>query len=155
MQLVVAVLIGPLVELFAPDDAPRQGVAEIAEQVQGALGRLVFVVLIVAVAPVVEEIVFRGMLLSRLRRGMGRWPAILTSAGVFSVIHFVLDQNAVLAVPGLFIIGIALAWFALRDGDLSVPIFVHAGVNLTGAVVLIFGDQLSEAAGAVGLPFFG
>lgn len=66
-----------------------------------------------------------------------------------------LDQNAVLAVPGLFIIGIALAWFALRDGDLSVPIFVHAGVNLTGAVVLIFGDQLSEAAGAVGLPFFG
>lgn len=145
LQLFVALLIGPIVELFAPDEAPRQGVAEIAERVQGAAGRIAFVVLIVVVAPVVEEIVFRGMLLSRLRRSMGAWPAIVWSAAVFAVIHFVLDRNAVLAVPGLFVVGLVLAWFALRHGDLSMPIFVHAGVNLTGALVLIFGDELSEA----------
>lgn len=155
LQLAVALLMSPIVELFAPEDPPRQGVAEIAERVQGAAGRVVFVVLIVAVAPVVEEIMFRGMLLSRLRRAMGAWPSILTSAGVFAVIHFVLDQNAVLAVPGLFVVGVVLGWFALRDGDLSMPIFVHAGVNFTGAVVLIFGSELGDAADRVGAHLLG
>lgn len=155
LQLLVALLVGPIVELFAPENAPQQGVAEIAERVQGALGQAVFVVLIVGVAPVVEEVLFRGMLLSRLRRTMGAWPAILTSAAVFAVIHFVLDQNAVLAVPGLFVVGVVLGWFALRDGDLSMPIFVHAGVNLTGAMVLIFGDELADAARRVGAHLFG
>ena len=155
LQLAVAVLISPIVELFAPENPPQQGVAEIAERVQGAAGRIVFVVLIVGVAPVVEEILFRAMLLSRLRRAMGAWPAILTSAAVFAIIHFILDQNAVLAVPGLFVVGIVLAWFALRDGDLSMPIFVHAGVNLTGALVLIFGSELADAADRVGAHLFG
>lgn len=155
LQLAVALLISPIVELFAPENPPQQGVAEIAQRVQGAVGQAVFVILIVAVAPVVEEIVFRGMLLSRLRRAMGAWPAILTSAAVFAVIHFVLDQNAVLAVPGLFAVGVVLGWFALRDGDLSMPIFVHAGVNLTGALVLIFGDELANAAQRMGAQLFG
>jgi membrane protease YdiL (CAAX protease family) len=155
LQLAVALVIGPIVELFAPENPPQQGVAEIAERVQGVAGRVAFVVLIVAVAPVVEEILFRGMLLSRLRRAMGTWPAILTSAAVFAVIHFVLDQNAVLAVPGLFVVGTVLGWFALRDGDLSMPIFVHAGVNLTGALVLIFGNELADAADRVGVHLFG
>jgi membrane protease YdiL (CAAX protease family) len=147
LQLVVAVVVGPIVQLFAPEDAPQQGVAEIAERVQGAVGKLVFVVLIVALAPVVEEVVFRGMLLSRLRRSMSAWPAIVTSAAVFALIHRLLDPDATFAVPGLFVVGLVLGWLAIRDGDLSTPIFVHAGVNLTGALVLIFGDELTQAAG--------
>jgi membrane protease YdiL (CAAX protease family) len=72
LQILVAIVVGPLVELFAPEDAPRQGVADVAESLDGAAQSLVFLFLVVMVAPLVEEVVFRGMLLSRLRRTMGR-----------------------------------------------------------------------------------
>lgn len=148
LQILVAALIGPLIELLAPDDAPQQSIADVAEDLEGGASALVFLFLVVIVAPLVEELIFRGMLLSRLRRSMGRWPAIVVSAAVFAAIHLI-DANAVFAVPGLFLVGIGLGWAALRYGGLSVPIFMHAGVNLTGAVVLIYGDQLVESLNAV------
>ncbi len=148
LQLAVALVVAPLVELLGPDDPPQQGIADIAQELDGGLNALVFLFLVVVVAPLVEEIVFRGMLLSRLRRSMGPWPAITTSAAVFAAIHL-LDPNAIFAVPGLFLIGIALGWAALRYGNLSVPIFLHAGVNLTGALFLFFSDEALDLVDAV------
>ena len=109
---------------------------------------IVVFVLLVVVAPVVEEIVYRGVLLSRLRRSMGPWPAIVVSAGVFAAIHLV-DPAAVYAVPGLFLIGVALGWLALSTGDLGVPIAVHAGVNLTAVVLLTFAEDITGATGGM------
>ncbi len=146
LQLVAAILIWPVVQLFAPDDAPRQSIVVAAEEATGTATRLLLLVLIVVVAVIVEEIVFRGMVLAMLRRRMGPWPAILLSGAAFSLLHFLLDPDAILAVPGLFIIGIGLGWAALRTGDLSAPIFIHAGVNFTGAVVLLFGEDLGVEA---------
>lgn len=143
LQLGSAFIVGPLVELVAPDEIPRQSLVEVGERVSGGGSVLVFLFLVVVVAPLVEETVFRGMLLSRLRRSMAPWRAIVVSAAAFAALHL-LDPNALYAVPGLFVVGIALGWLALRTGDLSLPIFVHAGVNLTGAVVLLFGDELLE-----------
>ncbi len=67
------------------------------------------------------------------------------SAAVFAAIHLV-DPVAIYAVPGLFLIGIALGWFALATGDLSLPIAVHAGVNLTAVVLITFAEDLTETA---------
>ena len=105
---------------------------------------MIFLFLVVVLAPLVEEVIFRGMLLSRLRRSFGRWASILISAAAFALIHLI-DPNAVFAVPSLFLVGIGLGWYALPYGDLSVPIFVHAGVNLTGAVFLLYGDEITES----------
>lgn len=145
LQLTVAIVMGSLIQALGPEDPPRQGITEVAERIEGGMTTLVFLFLIVVVAPLVEELVFRGVLLSRLRRTMGPKAAIVTSAAVFSLIHLV-DPDAVFAVPGLFVIGVALGWAALRRGNLSLPIFIHAGVNLTGALVLIFGSDLAEVA---------
>ncbi|HSF84696.1 MAG TPA: type II CAAX endopeptidase family protein [Acidimicrobiia bacterium] len=148
LQLAVALLVGPIIELFAPEDAPQQGIADVAEDLDGSVNTLVFLFLVVIVAPLVEELIFRGMLLSRLRRSMGKWGAVTMSAAVFAAIHLI-DPNAVFAVPGLFLIGLALGWAALRYGNLSVPIFLHAGVNLTGAIVLLYSDELLESVDAL------
>lgn len=143
LQLAVALIVGPLIELLAPEDPPQQGVADIAEQIDGTTQALVFLFLVVILAPLIEEMIFRGMLLSRLRRSFGPWPAILLSAAAFASIHLI-DPDAIFAVPGLFLVGVALGWFALRHGNLSLPIFVHAGVNLTGAIFLIYGEEIVE-----------
>jgi membrane protease YdiL (CAAX protease family) len=44
----------------------------------------------------------------------------------------------------LFIIGVILGFQALRRGNLSLAILTHAGVNLTAAILLVFGDDLVD-----------
>ncbi|MEN8240203.1 MAG: CPBP family intramembrane glutamic endopeptidase, partial [Actinomycetota bacterium] len=55
-----------------------------------------------------------------------------------------LDPNAIAVVPGLFLLGVVLAWVALKRGDLSLPIAIHSGINLLAAITILYGDQLLE-----------
>ena len=87
-------------------------------------------------APVAEELLFRGVLLSRLRRGLGPATSVAISAALFSCIHLI-DPDAAFVVPGLFIIGLVLGWQALRTGRIGLSIMTHAGVNLLAAIALL------------------
>jgi membrane protease YdiL (CAAX protease family) len=137
LQIGVAILLSPIAQWIGPD-APEQQVVTITRDADDLPTRVALVIVIVLVAPVIEEIVFRGMLLSRLLRSMSRRMAVVASAAAFAAIHL-LDPNAVLVVPGLFLIGLALGYMALSGGSLSRPILAHAGVNLTAAVLLFAG----------------
>ena len=99
-------------------------------------------------AGIVEEIVFRGMLLGRLvKRFSKHWAAII-SAAAFAATHL-LDPNAFLVVPGLFLVGVALAYLAYRSANLSLPIFVHMGVNGLAVLLLAFADEIEDAVDPV------
>jgi uncharacterized protein len=141
LQIGVAFLTAPLVYLFFGDDPPQQQVSEIAESSSTAAEALLIVLAIGLLAPVTEEMMFRGMLLSRVARTMTRGWSVVVTAASFSAIHL-LDPNALIYLPGLFAIGVVLALVALRRGDLSLAIPIHAGVNLTAALLLLFGDEL-------------
>jgi membrane protease YdiL (CAAX protease family) len=143
LQVVIAVLTAPLIVWLFPDGPPEQGIAEIAGQSQSVLDQLSVFVSVAVAAPLIEEMLFRGMLLSWLTRRMGNWWAILVSAAVFSGIHL-LDPNAIAVIPGLFLLGIVLAWVALRRGDLSLPIAIHSGINLLAAISILYGAELLE-----------
>lgn len=77
---------------------------------------------VVVVAPLVEEALFRGVLLHRLaaRRGP-RW-ALVASALVFAVLHW--------NVPAMFVFGLFLGVLYLRTGSLAACMLVHAFNNL-------------------------
>ncbi len=137
LQLAAALVVFAVSEGFGIESPPRQNVVEVVSAADDTGLIVVLVALIVVVAPVIEEITFRGMLLSRLRRSLGPWPSILISAAVFAGLHFALDPDSYLAATGLFVVGIALAWAALRRGDLGVSILLHVGVNLLAVVVLL------------------
>ncbi len=140
--VVYAVLL-PLQLILDLDNPPQQEVTQVAGEARGAVDIVLVVLIVVVIAPIVEEMIFRGMLLSRLRRSMGRVPAVLVSAVVFAAVHLA-DPNAVFVVPGLVVIGIVLGFQALRTGNLSVSIFTHAGVNLIAVISLLYGDQIIE-----------
>ncbi len=141
LQIAAALITAPLVQLLFPDGAPEQEVVAITEASKTILDGILIIIAVGLLAPVVEEIVFRGMLLSRLVRSMSwRW-AIVAQGGVFALIHLV-DPSAVAALPGLFLIGVVLGFAAIKRGSLSLPIFLHAGVNLTAALLLLFGGDL-------------
>jgi membrane protease YdiL (CAAX protease family) len=86
---------------------------------------LIAIPLVVA-APIVEELVFRGVLYRYLRGGLGVVFAIVLSALVFAVLHVV--------IPPLFLMGVVLAALAQRTNSLLPGIVLHATNN--GLIVL-------------------
>jgi membrane protease YdiL (CAAX protease family) len=142
---IAAVLVSiPFVQLLFPEGAPSQGVADIAGSSETTLEVLGIFLAVAVLAPVIEEIIYRGMLLPWLGRFMGKWPSIIVSAAAFALIHPLLDWDARAAVPGLFFIGVVLAWAALHRGDLSLSIALHSGVNLLAAFLIVWGPEITE-----------
>ena len=77
--------------------------------------------LAVVIAPVTEELVFRGLILRGL---LGRWhpaAAILFSAGLFALVHF----NPVQA-PVALLLGLLTGWLYVRTRSLGLCIVAHA-----------------------------
>lgn len=143
LQVFIAIITLPIIQALFPEGPPEQGVAEVAGSTETTLEIILIFVSVAILAPILEEILYRGMLMSWLNRFMGTWPSIIVSAAIFSSIHLI-DWNARAAVPGLFLIGIALGWAAMRRGDLSLAIPLHAGVNLLAAFFLIWGPEIQE-----------
>ena len=143
LQIVIALMTAPLIILVFGDEPPEQAVSEITGTSDTLIEQLLIVIAVAVAAPIIEEVIFRGMLLSALRRSLGAWPSILISAASFAGIHLT-DPNAIAVVPGLFLLGVVLAWVALRRGDLSMPIALHSGINLLAAISLVWGDEILQ-----------
>ena len=84
----------------------------------------------VIVAPLCEEVVFRGYLYPVAKRFAGPATAMFCSALLFSLAH----GSLAMLLP-LFLLGFAFAWIYERTGSLWAPIFAHFCVN--GSTVLI------------------
>ena len=75
-----------------------------------------------------EELVFRGFLLTRLRRALGSWwTAVLISSLLFAVPHM-LEQEPVAAIP-LFGVGLAFALFTIGRKSVVPAMIGHALFN--------------------------
>lgn len=86
----------------------------------------------VFVAPICEEMFFRGFVFMGLLRIMPVWGAILLSAFLFAVAHVDLGSFAV-----LFIIGIALAFVRWRTRSLWPSVLLHLLNNAIGTVLIL------------------
>ena len=93
---------------------------------------LLFLFLLIE-APVLEELLFRGVLFGGLTKIMPIWPAILLSGLVFAVIHI----NAATLIP-LWFLGVAFAWLYVRTGTLLAPMAVHFTFNAVNLALCPF-----------------
>lgn len=96
-------------------------------------------ILIVVVAPLSEELFFRGFMFSGLRRSISLWPAALVSALVWGALH--LGGGNVGVVIQLSIFGVILAWLYERSGTLWAPIIAHT-INNSIAFTLLVTDVI-------------
>lgn len=87
----------------------------------------------VVLAPFLEELLFRGILLLWLRRLFGPWPAILLSSAVFAVLHV----DAWPAPIPLFVLALFLGYLTYRTSSLVAPIVLHATFNGVSMLVLV------------------
>lgn len=110
-------------------DIPPPDRQEILEAV-ATTGTRAWLLILVAVllAPLVEEIVYRGMLFQSLRHRLGLWPAVGLSSLTFAFVHLELLAQP-LAIAALLVLGVWLAAAFHRTGSLLVPIVAHALFN--------------------------
>jgi membrane protease YdiL (CAAX protease family) len=88
------------------------------------------VVLVGCVQPaIVEELAFRGVILSAMLQILGRRDAIIVSALLFMLLHL-----AVLGFPHLLLIGLALGYMRVRSGSLYPCMLMHLIHNLLCAL---------------------
>jgi membrane protease YdiL (CAAX protease family) len=135
LSLAAGILIAPIVSAGHLNRS-SQDVVRLFQQARGA-EVVVFVVAVLVVAPIGEELLFRGVLLRGLLRRASPAVAIWGSSLAFALVHVVLDPGAGFAVPALLLLGLLSGSRALRTGDLSQSIFLHAGFNLLAVVQII------------------
>jgi len=90
----------------------------------GALTWIAAILLAVIVAPLVEEIAFRGLLYTALRARMGMWASVMISGTIFAAIHPTIPEQFLL----LSVLGCAFAVIRERSGSL-VPSMICHGIN--------------------------
>jgi membrane protease YdiL (CAAX protease family) len=90
---------------------------------------------VVVFAPLAEELLFRGLLLRGLLRRTNAAGAVLLCGFLFAAAHLVDPSTAPLLAP-LAMVGVVSGVLAVRTGELSRSILLHAGFNLLSAILL-------------------
>lgn len=85
-------------------------------------------------APLGEEIFFRGFVYNCVRQRLGRGWGLVLSSALFSLVHL----GPLVLLP-IFLVGVALALAYERTGSLWVPIFMHATFNGVQLIAAYFG----------------
>ena len=80
---------------------------------------LVYMLYVVLLSPLVEEVIFRGIILNSMRR-FGDSFALLVSALLFALFHGNLIQ-----APNAFLMGLVIGYFVLCTGSLWTGIVIH------------------------------
>ncbi|HEX7342321.1 MAG TPA: type II CAAX endopeptidase family protein [Rhodanobacteraceae bacterium] len=133
LGVAVAVIGGMLTHLLAQGHVVHQDVTVMGRHVSSGK-RLALAALVVCVVPVVEELIFRGVLLSGLMRRLHVGWAVAISAVIFGCAHLPDFGFAWYAIPTLVILGLVLAWLRLRSRSLWPSIVMHATNNLIATI---------------------
>lgn len=97
---------------------------------------LLLPVVAVVVAPIAEELFFRGYLYAVLRSRFVKdsWYALYWSSAVFAIVHFYVIHF----VP-VFLVGLALGYLYRKRRNLIAPVVAHATANFVVTVVTLLG----------------
>ncbi len=114
-------LTGWLVERILPTPSGSNPMLKLVLESNDGLALVCFALTALVLAPLFEEVIFRGVLLPVLSRDLGMaWGLILSSA-VFALAHLSISET-----PSLFVLGLGLARLRQRSGRLAASVCMHA-----------------------------
>lgn len=112
--------------LFPPPASMAKAMKEMFQSHEKLLSRICLMVII---APVTEELFFRGIILRGLFGRFRPWTAITLTAVLFAALH---------ANPWQFLsafsLGLAFGWFYLRTGSIWLCVLAHATGNALNVI---------------------
>jgi uncharacterized protein len=135
--LILTLILTPLLE-----PGREQGVTPDTWQPEHAAAYIANGIVIVMVAPIVEELTFRGLGYSVLAR-YGRWVAIIGTGLAFALAHGLVD-----AFPLLAAFGFGLAYLRSRVDSVYPGMIVHGLFNAVALTVAVSGKPQADILGA-------
>lgn len=92
------------------------------------LSLLAYILKGVLLAPLFEELLFRGAMFSAFLRRWGLWPALAAPSLLWAVVHVQYEDGwTMLWIGGLGVLLTIIRW---RSGSLYLPLTLHAAHNL-------------------------
>src|SRR5262249_35184389 len=99
--------------------------------------RVMIAVLAVATAPLVEEIVYRGVLYGGIERAHGRSAAIVVATLLFALGHFQQYWGSVASMATIFLLSLVLTTLRAWTGKLLPCVATHLVYNAIQAAILL------------------
>lgn len=134
--LAAPLLGGLLTEWLAHGHPVTQNIQQLGGNTPLGL-RIPLVLLVISLGPLLEELLFRGVLLSALLQRWRTGWAVLISSSIFALVHLPGLQFGWYALPELTLLAMVLAWLRLHSGSIWPAVLAH-GVNNLLAVAAWF-----------------
>ena len=93
---------------------------------------------VVIIAPVVEELIFRGIILQGLRRNYSSFVSVFMSALLFALFHLNPWQ-----FPATFILGLLLGWIMIKNNNILLAIIGHSINNIMVLLSITHFEEIS------------
>lgn len=127
LVIATSMVIEPIVDLF-----PSIGM----EALSKAIGRGGWAILTsVVAAPILEEVLFRGIVQRSLVEHIGRFRGIVAAAAIFAIVHFIPQQ-----IVNAFFVGLILGFIYYRTRSIIPVILIHALNNALAFIQMSVGD---------------
>lgn len=123
----------PISSLIPMPDFFKEAFREMAEQMNDGYG----LISVAIMAPLLEEFIFRGVMLDGLLKRKSTWKAILISAALFGFVHLNPWQFIAAMVIGSF-----AGWVYSRTRSLICCIIIHFTNNFTASAFMYFNDDI-------------
>nr|WP_321356707.1 type II CAAX endopeptidase family protein [uncultured Draconibacterium sp.] len=94
---------------------------------------------VAVVAPIIEELIFRGLIFNGFRKNYNGFVAVFMSALLFSLFHLNPWQ-----MPATFLLGLLLGWLMLRTNNILVAIIGHSINNAMVLLTVTYWQQIRE-----------
>ena len=146
--LIVSLIYGVIIQAFHIDQLQSQCAQQIPDGVRHTRWLLALAsVVVIACAPIFEELFFRGFVFPGLARAWGLVAAIIVSALLFSGAH--LDYKSFIPIAGVGMVFAVTYW---RSGNIVSTMFAHCAFNST-SIAFIAGGSCDSIAGRPGALF--
>jgi membrane protease YdiL (CAAX protease family) len=130
--LAVLIIVGDTASWLAGRNIVDRFQTDIYQAARNANLLPLLLIAITVFIPVTEESLFRGFLFRGwLRASHHTWPVIVSTAGLFAVIHVQYDWFLITQV---FAFGLLFGWMRWVTGSTILTMLLHALVNLEGII---------------------
>ena len=102
-----------------------------------SLHPLLLIFFVGVLAPVCEEVVFRGAIFGGMKKEGNVFKAIMASGFLFGLLHMNINQASY-----AFVIGILLGFLVEATGSIFSSVLFHVLVNASNAVMMIVSDSV-------------
>jgi membrane protease YdiL (CAAX protease family) len=120
--------------------AKKTDLDQILDSSRAAALTLAFVA--IATAPLIEEMIYRGLLYSALQRAIGRWFAVIVVASMFAGLHVYQYRQNVGAILSISLLSFVLTYIRARTGRLLPCFLIHLVFNGIQSLIIVLEPYL-------------